>query len=256
MSPTRRRRSSAEERTEVEVFLRLYEDHKQYLRELVPVTTRLPRALHLELKRRALASTLQLLVEHAYWSYMGSRVTPSDLGPRTWPEPARGSKLAALSAGPLTSFTVRLPRHLLLAARHWGVDANLSEQELAMRVFEWYVGVDLVPAFKGKEVRDEEGRLVSDEKLAGYLLEARDQNTMELNYEFWEHRTKAAKAGWTWKDERRELYSPSFWPVDKSAQEDPESDEDSGLPVAGASEGTPSTPHPDHAKTANKTRVR
>lgn len=204
---------SDEERAAIQVIRGLHEAHRKHQLEIVAVTTRLPRALHLELKRRALASTLQLLVEHAYWSYMGSRDSPADLGPYTWPEPERGPKLSALSSGPTISFTARLPRHLLLAARHWAVDGEMSDQELATKVFEWYVGVNLVPPIKGKEERDEQGRLLIDEKLVGYLLRGPDQNSMELNFEFFEQRREAVKGGWTWKDERRELYSPSFWPV-------------------------------------------
>jgi hypothetical protein len=68
-------------------------------------------------------------------------------------------------ASRLRSFSVRIPRSLYRWARRWAVDAELSDQELAIRVFDSYVRKDPVPSKREEARRTWEGLLKVPEPL-------------------------------------------------------------------------------------------
>lgn len=140
-------------------------EYMHHERELVPVTTRIPSDLFFELKRRALRSTLQVLTEHAYTLYLGGRLPPDLCGGYDWPEDFPTEPKPAYLSSKLRMFSVRLPRSLARWARVYAAEADISDQELATRVFDWYVRKDLIPPKREEVRRNETGRLVFDEPL-------------------------------------------------------------------------------------------
>ena len=91
-------------------------------------------------------------------------------------------KPAYLSSA-LRGFSVRIPRTLHRWGRVFSAEADISDQELAVRVFDWYVRRGLIPPDRKDVRRDESGRLVVDgpliaDKFWGYstkqIMEALD----------------------------------------------------------------------------------
>jgi hypothetical protein len=97
-------------------IVRFHEDFDRHEAEMIPITTRLPSAVHLKLKALALTSSLQILVEHAYTCYMGSRIEPSLLGGYTWPEP---SPRGAVGITPCEGGILRRPGGFLRRLDHF-----------------------------------------------------------------------------------------------------------------------------------------
>jgi hypothetical protein len=60
-----------------------------------------------------------------------------------------------------------MPRSLLRWARTFAVEAEISDQDLALRVFDWYVRTDRYPPNKEDAHRDWRGFLVLTEPLPG-----------------------------------------------------------------------------------------
>lgn len=208
-----------EDRKAVAETKRLYAEYETYQRELILVATRIPKPLHQRLKFKALTSTLQILMEHAYRCYLGSRVSPEYLGPFKWPEPALTPELEQLLVGQITSFGVRMPRRLISEARCWAVTAGLTDQEFATKVLLWYAGVDLAPPEKAKVRRDSFGNLLTEERLVANDVRWSVSTPSHLEeFEFYEHRMELAKSGWTWAEERREILRPSFQPTSEGSK--------------------------------------
>lgn len=151
---------------------RMYADSKQ----LVPLTVRIPKELVFELKRRAIRSTNQLLAEHAYLLYLGQRLPKRLIAPFLWPNPYADQPDPAYLKSPLRSLTVRMPRGLLRWARVFEAEEEISDQELALRVFDSYVRGDRYPPNKEDLKRDRYGFLVVAERLGGRpFYEATDE---------------------------------------------------------------------------------
>lgn len=142
---------------------KLYADSK----ELVPLTVRIPRDLKLALKMRALRSTIQLLAEHAYLLYLGRRVPKRFIAPFVWPEEFIKQPEPEYLHTALQSLTVRIPRGLLRWSRVFAAEEELSDQELALRVFDHYVRENKYPPNKEDVRRDRQGFLVVAEQLVG-----------------------------------------------------------------------------------------
>lgn len=160
-SPTRNDEDSEDEERG-ENWLSDFDRHEA---ELLALTTRIPKDLFLQLKVRALTSTLQILTEHAYTLYLGGRLPPDLWGGYEWPEEFSAEPRPAYLSSPLRGFSVRIPRSLLRWARVFAAEADISEQELAVRVFDWYIRKRLIPPEKKDVRRDDRGRLVVDEPL-------------------------------------------------------------------------------------------
>lgn len=140
-------------------------DYERHERELVTLTTRIPKDLFFELKLRALRSTIQILTEHAYTLYLGGRLPPDLWGGYEWPEEFPAEPKPAYLSSALRGFSVRIPRTLLRWARVFAAEADVSDQELAVRVFDWYVRKGLIPPDRKDLRRDGSGRLLVDEPL-------------------------------------------------------------------------------------------
>jgi len=140
-------------------------DFERHERELVTLTTRIPKDLFFEMKLRALRSTIQILTEHAYTLYLGGRLPPDLWGGYEWPEEFPAEPKPAYLSSALRGFSVRVPRTLLRWARVFAAEADVSDQELAVRVFDWYVRKGLIPPDRKDVQRDDSGRLVVDEPL-------------------------------------------------------------------------------------------
>jgi hypothetical protein len=141
----------------------LYADSRQ----LVPLTVRIPRDLGIDLKMRAAAagSTIQLLAEHAYLLYLGRRVPKRFIAPFLWPEEFAGLPDPTYLSSPSRSLTVRLPRGLLRWSRIASAEEEITEQELALRVFDSYVRGHRKPPSKEAIRRDRQGFLTIEEPL-------------------------------------------------------------------------------------------
>jgi hypothetical protein len=140
-------------------------DFDRHEGELVTLTTRIPKDLFFELKLRALRSTVQILTEHAYTLYLGGRLPPDLWGGYEWPEEFPLEPKPAYLSSSLRGFSVRIPRTLLRWARVFAVEADMSDQELAVRVFDWYVRKELIPPDKRDVRREASGRLIVNEPL-------------------------------------------------------------------------------------------
>jgi hypothetical protein len=144
----------------------------------VLLTTRIPEELRIELKIRAIRSTLQILTEHALTLYMGERLPPDLLGGYDWPEDNQTEPEEAGLARKLSAFSVRIPRSTLRRMQIWAVKAEVPEQELVERAFRSYVMKGMIPPKREEARRDEFGRLLVKEPLLadefeGYTLEQR-----------------------------------------------------------------------------------
>lgn len=142
-------------------------EFEKHEKETVQFTTRLPSELAFEIKLRSIRSTAQILAEHAFATYLGSRLPPSLLGGYEWPEEYPEEPKPEYLSSQLKSYSVRLPRHLLRWARVHAAEAEISEQELAVRVFDWYVRTKRIPPNKEDVQRNRNGRLVISETLIG-----------------------------------------------------------------------------------------
>jgi hypothetical protein len=143
---------------------------------LVPLTTRLPVDLVLEIKRRAIVSTIQILAEHAYTLYLGSRLPPDLWGGYEWPEDFPSDPPSPYLSGKVRSFTIRIPRRLLRWSQIYALDAGMTEQELALRVYDWYIRRGLIPPARGDVRRDANGRLHLSEPLLVDRFPLRDSD--------------------------------------------------------------------------------
>jgi hypothetical protein len=142
-------------------------EFERYEIEPVPFTTRLPAELVVQLKIRAIRSTIQVLAEHAFTLYLGSRLPPSLLAGREWPEEYPPEPKPDYLDSKLRSFTVRLPRHLLRSSRVHAAEAEVTEQELAVRVFDWYLRMDRIPPKREDVKRSWWGGMVTPGLLIG-----------------------------------------------------------------------------------------
>lgn len=154
-----------EEAKQLESQDRWLSDFERNERELVTLTTRIPKDLFFEMKLRALRSTIQILSEHAYTLYLGGRLPPDLWGGYEWPEEFPAEPRPAYLSSELRGFSVRIPRTLLRWARVFAAEADISDQELAVRVFDWYVRRRLIPPDRKAVRRNASGRLVVDEPL-------------------------------------------------------------------------------------------
>lgn len=149
------------------------EQSRRYLaygREQVLFTTRIPKDLYFELKVRAIRSTIQILVEHAYLLYLGGRLPPDLLAGADWPEEFPDGPKPVYMNSALRGFSVRLPRVLQRWARTYAVEADISDQELASTVFDWYVRVGIVPPNREDAKWTPQGFLAVPERLIGLKL--------------------------------------------------------------------------------------
>ena len=156
------RQSRREEDAEVAAAMQRQEDYERHERELVPLTTRIPKDLFFELKLRALRSTIQILTEHAYTLYLGSRLPPDLWAGYEWVEEFSSAPMPAYLSSPLRGFSVRVPRSLLRWARVFAAQADISDQDLGVRVLDWYLRKGLIPPNREEVKRDDRGRLVVD----------------------------------------------------------------------------------------------
>jgi len=145
--------------------------YSAYESEPVLFTTRLPSELQVQLKLRAIRSTLQILTEHAYLLYLGGRLPPRLLAGETWPEEFPNDPRPEYMLSPVRPFSVRIPRSLLRWARVFAAEADISEQHLASRVFEWYVRTARLPPNREDAERDWRGFLKVPEKLIAWDFE-------------------------------------------------------------------------------------
>jgi hypothetical protein len=121
--------------------------------------------LVVQLKIRAIRSTIQILSEHAYTLYLGGRLPPGLLGGYEWPEEYPAEPKPDYLSSKLRGYTVRLPRHILRWARVYAAEAEISEQDLAVKVFDWYVRTNQIPPKREEVRRDSMGKLVVTEPL-------------------------------------------------------------------------------------------
>jgi hypothetical protein len=138
---------------------------QRHERERVQFTTRIPRELFFKLKALAIRSNLQILTEHAYTLYIGTRLPPDLWGGYEWYDECSNTPKPEHTSGSTRLFSVRVPRILLRSAQVWAVQAEISDQELATRVFEWYVTIGRVPPPKEDARWDGLGRLQVDGNL-------------------------------------------------------------------------------------------
>jgi hypothetical protein len=147
-------------------------------------TTRIPRDLFFQLKVRAIRSTLQILTEHAYLLYMGGRLPPRFLvGDGDWPEEYALEPEPEYLSSKLRSFSVRIPRNLLRWARVFAVEAETTDQELAVRVFDWYVRTNRFPPNREDVRRDSRGWLAVADPLIGLEFEGPTTEQVDLALE-------------------------------------------------------------------------
>jgi hypothetical protein len=147
---------------------------ERYENARIPFTTRLPSELVVELKRRAIRSTIQILSEHAFVLYLGSRLPPSLLGGFVWPDEGSIGPDPDYHASKPRGYTVRLPRHLLRWARVFAAEADITDQALAVKIFDWYVRTDRIPPKKEEVQRDVGGDLVITEPLLALRFRRRE----------------------------------------------------------------------------------
>ena len=123
----------------------VWNEFDRHERERVLLTTRIPSELFFRLKQLAIRSTLQILTEHAYTLYLGRRLPPDLWGGYEWPEEFPTNPPSPYLSSKPRLFSARIPRSLLRWSRVWAVQAEMSEQELAVKVFDWYVRKGLIP---------------------------------------------------------------------------------------------------------------
>jgi hypothetical protein len=114
---------------------------------------------------------MQVLVEHAYTLYLGGRLPPRLLGGYEWPEEFPPEPRPEYLSSKLRGFTVRMPRHLARWARVYAAEADIPEQELAVRVFDWYVRTNRLPPNRESVPRSDSGHLVVSEPLLALEFE-------------------------------------------------------------------------------------
>lgn len=144
-------------------------------RERVLHTTRIPSDLFFRLKQLAIRSTLQILTEHAYTLYLGGRVPPDLWGAFGWPDETSVGPAPDYLQSRLRQFSVRIPRSLDRWAKVFAVQAEISDQELAVKVFDWYVRKGFVPPPKEDVRRSLDGLIVVDEPLPGLKFYGYDE---------------------------------------------------------------------------------
>lgn len=145
----------------------------RYERELVVFVTRVPSGLFFELKKLVLMTTMQLLVEHAYTLYLGSRLPPDFWGGYEWPEEFPPEPKPAYLATRPRQLSVRMPRWLVRKIKIWALEADITDQELALKVFDWYVRTKRHPPSRAEAQRDRRGRLLVGEPLLADRFEPR-----------------------------------------------------------------------------------
>lgn len=151
--------------------------------ELVLFTTRIPSELFYELKKRALRSTMQILAEHAYTLYLGGRPPPDLWGGEVWLDAPPSAPKAAYLNSKHRQFSVRIPRTLHRRLRGWAVKAELTDQELAAKVFDWYVRSNHLPPYRDRVKRGRRGELLVDEPLLSDRFDWWSDRQLEDAYE-------------------------------------------------------------------------
>lgn len=158
----------------------VYNQLDRYERERVVLTNRIPSELFFRLKQLAIRSTLQILTEHAYTMYLGGRIPPRLWGGYEWPDETSIGPVPSYLLGKRKQFSVRVPRSLNRWAKVFAVEAELTEQELADRVFDWYVRKGLIPPNKEDVRRNTQGQLDVGEPLLAARFEVSDFETLDL----------------------------------------------------------------------------
>ncbi|HZY91761.1 MAG TPA: hypothetical protein VFG07_03175 [Thermoplasmata archaeon] len=135
--------------------------------EQVAYTVRVPDGMWAQLKARAIRSTLQLLVEHALLLYLGGRPPPNALRGLPWNDGTEGLPPGEYEPGEMRQVGIRLPKAMIRWAKVYAAEADISDQELALRVFDWYLRTGKVPPKREEAVRLGTGFLKVPEKLIG-----------------------------------------------------------------------------------------
>lgn len=108
---------------------------------------------------------MQILAEHAYTLYLGGRLPPDLWGGEVWLDASPSDPKAVYLDSKPRQFSVRIPRALHRRLRGWAVKAELTDQELAAKVFDWYVRSDLLPPYRDQVKRGRRGELRVNEPM-------------------------------------------------------------------------------------------
>ncbi|MCI4327714.1 MAG: hypothetical protein L3K16_08820 [Thermoplasmata archaeon] len=101
------------------------------------------------------------------------------LGGHVWPDELWDKPLPDYLSSKGRSFTVRLPRYLLTTARVHAAEAGIRDQEMAVRVFDWYLRTGKIPPKKEELTWTDTGTLAVDQQEIP-LFEFRGRTTEEI----------------------------------------------------------------------------
>jgi hypothetical protein len=161
-----------DDRSGRELWTPFYEDDD----ELELIAGRVPEVLIDGLRKRALGTTLQLVVEHAITLYLGTRLPPDiPVGPFLSGE-VDDRYRPAMSRSPPSQLAVRIPKSLLRWVRVYAAEAEITEKELLLRVITWYLSRRESAPTRDQVERDPQGILYVGRpllalKFQGYTLE-------------------------------------------------------------------------------------
>ena len=145
----------------------------------VAYTVRVPDGMWVMLKGRAIRSTLQVLVEHAFLLYLRSRPPPHLLRGQEWHDEIDDLPELEYEAGEMRQIGTRIPKAIVRWAKVFAAEADITDQELALRVFDWYLRTGKVPPKREEVQRTGHGFLKVPDKLIG--LELRDISDDQLD---------------------------------------------------------------------------
>lgn len=145
--------------------------------ETVAFTVRVPDGMWAKLKAQAIRSTLQVLVEHALLLYLGGRPPPNALRGQLWQDGTEGLLQGEYEPKTMRQIATRLPKAMVRWAKVYAAEADISDQELAVRAFDWYLRTGKIPPKKEDVERTVLGFLRVPDKLIGleFRMVADDQ---------------------------------------------------------------------------------
>lgn len=147
--------------------------------DTVAFTVRVPDGMWAKLKAQAIRSTLQVLVEHALLLYLGGRPPPNALRGQVWEDGTEGLPQGEYEPKTMRQIATRLPKAMVRWAKVYAAEADISDQELAVRAFDWYLRTGKIPPKKEDVERTVLGFLRVPDRLIGleFRMVADDQLT-------------------------------------------------------------------------------